>query len=151
MVFLGRAAVAVVERFLDDLAAVVEETREAGGVAVTGSAPMYGMAASFPARTAVEELMLRWREGEVSEAEQKEIATILETPEGRKAFYEHFRTSSDIRETLRALGAEADQSGARVAGARRSPARMRARRPRSLAWRFAALPLAAAAAGCAWP
>ncbi|MEN8113152.1 MAG: aminotransferase class V-fold PLP-dependent enzyme [Actinomycetota bacterium] len=50
----------VTGRFLDDLVEVVAATREAGGEAVTGSAPMYGMAASFPARTAVEELMLRY-------------------------------------------------------------------------------------------
>lgn len=50
----------VTERFLEDLAAVVTETREAGGEATTGAAPMYGMAATFPARGAVSELMLRY-------------------------------------------------------------------------------------------
>ncbi|MEN8233990.1 MAG: aminotransferase class V-fold PLP-dependent enzyme [Actinomycetota bacterium] len=50
----------VAERFLDDLSGVVEATRSAGGEAATGSAPMYGMAATFPAREAVEELMLRY-------------------------------------------------------------------------------------------
>jgi sphinganine-1-phosphate aldolase len=50
----------VAERFLTDLAAVVTETREAGGEATTGAAPMYGMAATFPARGAVNELMLRY-------------------------------------------------------------------------------------------
>jgi sphinganine-1-phosphate aldolase len=50
----------VAQRFLRDLTAVVAETREAGGDAVTGAAPMYGMAATFPARGAVSELMLRY-------------------------------------------------------------------------------------------
>ena len=50
----------VSERFLTDLASVVAETRKAGGEATTGAAPMYGMAATFPARGAVNELMLRY-------------------------------------------------------------------------------------------
>jgi glutamate/tyrosine decarboxylase-like PLP-dependent enzyme len=50
----------VPERFLEDLALVVAETRTAGGEAATGAAPMYGMAATFPARGAVNELMLRY-------------------------------------------------------------------------------------------
>jgi glutamate/tyrosine decarboxylase-like PLP-dependent enzyme len=50
----------VSERFLTDLAEVVEEAREAGDGATTGAAPMYGMAATFPARGAVGELMLRY-------------------------------------------------------------------------------------------
>jgi glutamate/tyrosine decarboxylase-like PLP-dependent enzyme len=50
----------VTERFLKDLAAVVADTRDAGGEATTGAAPMYGMAATFPARRAVNELMLRY-------------------------------------------------------------------------------------------
>jgi len=50
----------VADRFLSDLAAVVDETRGAGRDAETGAAPMYGMAATFPARGAVKELMLRY-------------------------------------------------------------------------------------------
>lgn len=50
----------VAERFLSDLTGVVEAVRRDGGSATTGAAPMYGMAASFPARAAVEELMLRY-------------------------------------------------------------------------------------------
>ncbi len=50
----------VSERFLADLATVVDQTRRAGGDATTGAAPMYGMAATFPARGAVNELMLRY-------------------------------------------------------------------------------------------
>jgi len=50
----------VAERFLADLAAAVEDARAAGGVAATGAAPMYGMAATFPARAAVRELILRY-------------------------------------------------------------------------------------------
>jgi len=50
----------VAQRFLRDLTAVVAETREAGDDAATGAAPMYGMAATFPARGAVSELMLRY-------------------------------------------------------------------------------------------
>ncbi len=48
------------ERFLHDLRLAVDETRRAGGGAATGAAPMYGMAATFPARGAVRELMLRY-------------------------------------------------------------------------------------------
>jgi glutamate/tyrosine decarboxylase-like PLP-dependent enzyme len=50
----------VSERFLEDLENVVAETRATGGEATTGAAPMYGMAATFPARGAVNELMLRY-------------------------------------------------------------------------------------------
>ena len=50
----------VSERFLTDLATVVAATSDAGGEAATGAAPMYGMAATFPARGAVNELMLRY-------------------------------------------------------------------------------------------
>lgn len=50
----------VVERFLADLSEAVEGAREAGGAAATGAAPMYGMAATFPARGAVNELMTRY-------------------------------------------------------------------------------------------
>ncbi|MFV1971777.1 MAG: hypothetical protein ACC683_12340 [Acidimicrobiia bacterium] len=35
------------------------EARAAGGEATTGAAPMYGMAATFPSRTAVRELITR--------------------------------------------------------------------------------------------
>jgi hypothetical protein len=50
----------VVERFLDDLADSVDEARETGGEATTGAAPMYGMAATFPSRAAVGELIARY-------------------------------------------------------------------------------------------
>jgi glutamate/tyrosine decarboxylase-like PLP-dependent enzyme len=50
----------VVERFLDDLSDAVDGARAAGGEAATGAAPMYGMAATFPARGAVNELMTRY-------------------------------------------------------------------------------------------
>ena len=48
------------QRFLADLDEAVEETREAGGEATTGAAPMYGMAATFPARAAVGEMITRY-------------------------------------------------------------------------------------------
>lgn len=50
----------VVERFLTDLKEAVEDTRAAGGGAATGAAPMYGMAATFPARSAVREMIARY-------------------------------------------------------------------------------------------
>jgi glutamate/tyrosine decarboxylase-like PLP-dependent enzyme len=50
----------VVERFLDDLADSVDEARESGGEPTTGAAPMYGMAATFPSRAAVGELITRY-------------------------------------------------------------------------------------------
>lgn len=50
----------VVERFLADLSDAVDGARDAGGAATTGAAPMYGMAATFPARGAVNELMVRF-------------------------------------------------------------------------------------------
>ncbi len=50
----------VAERFLTDLAEATDEARATGGEARTGSAPMYGMAATFPSRAAVEELMTRY-------------------------------------------------------------------------------------------
>ncbi len=50
----------VVDRFLDDLADSVDEARESGGEATTGAAPMYGMAATFPSRAAVGELIARY-------------------------------------------------------------------------------------------
>ncbi|MEN8238266.1 MAG: aminotransferase class V-fold PLP-dependent enzyme [Actinomycetota bacterium] len=50
----------VAGRFLEDLAAAVEGARAGGNEATTGAAPMYGMAATFPARAAVKELMTRY-------------------------------------------------------------------------------------------
>ncbi|RLE16894.1 MAG: aspartate aminotransferase family protein [Actinobacteria bacterium] len=50
----------VVERFLNDLEGAVDEARNAGGGATTGAAPMYGMAATFPARSAVAEMITRY-------------------------------------------------------------------------------------------
>ena len=50
----------VAERFLSDLAEAVAATRNAGGQAATGAAPMYGMAATFPARAAVGEMITRY-------------------------------------------------------------------------------------------
>jgi glutamate/tyrosine decarboxylase-like PLP-dependent enzyme len=49
----------VVDTFLEDLAAAVEEAK-AMGAATTGSAPLYGMAATFPARGAVGHLLERY-------------------------------------------------------------------------------------------
>jgi hypothetical protein len=45
---------------LADLSDAVEGARAVGGGATTGAAPMYGMAATFPARGAVNELMTRY-------------------------------------------------------------------------------------------
>jgi len=50
----------IVERFLSDLADTVDETRATGGEAKTGAAPMYGMAATFPSRAAVAEIIARY-------------------------------------------------------------------------------------------
>ncbi len=50
----------VADRFLADLTDAVTQARAAGGEAVTGAAPMYGMAATFPSRTAVKELITRY-------------------------------------------------------------------------------------------
>jgi len=50
----------VVDRFLEDLSDAVDAARAGGGGATTGAAPMYGMAATFPARGAVSELMTRY-------------------------------------------------------------------------------------------
>jgi sphinganine-1-phosphate aldolase len=50
----------VSERFLDDLHDAVVAAGEAGGKATTGAAPLYGMAATFPARQAVGELLRRY-------------------------------------------------------------------------------------------
>jgi glutamate/tyrosine decarboxylase-like PLP-dependent enzyme len=49
----------VAETFLEDLAAAVDDAR-ATGTATTGSAPLYGMAATFPARGAVGHLLERY-------------------------------------------------------------------------------------------
>jgi glutamate/tyrosine decarboxylase-like PLP-dependent enzyme len=50
----------VAEAFLSDLRAAVTETRAGGHEARTGAAPVYGMAATFPARGAVGELLRRY-------------------------------------------------------------------------------------------
>jgi glutamate/tyrosine decarboxylase-like PLP-dependent enzyme len=50
----------VAAKFLEDLRATVEEARSAGKEASTGAAPVYGMAATFPARGAVGELLRRY-------------------------------------------------------------------------------------------
>ncbi len=50
----------VVGRFLTDLTDSVAQARASGGEATTGAAPMYGMAATFPSRTAVRELITRY-------------------------------------------------------------------------------------------
>lgn len=50
----------VAERFLSDLADAVEDARAEGGEAKTGAAPMYGMAATFPSRAAVGEIITRY-------------------------------------------------------------------------------------------
>jgi glutamate/tyrosine decarboxylase-like PLP-dependent enzyme len=50
----------VIDAFLADLRAAVAETRAAGHDEQTGAAPVYGMAATFPARGAVGELLRRY-------------------------------------------------------------------------------------------
>ena len=50
----------VAHRFLTDLQDSVEQARATGGEATTGAAPMYGMAATFPSRSAVKELITRY-------------------------------------------------------------------------------------------
>ncbi len=50
----------VADTFLQDLRAAVEATKATGLEPHTGSAPMYGMAATFPARGAVAELLRRY-------------------------------------------------------------------------------------------
>jgi sphinganine-1-phosphate aldolase len=50
----------VTDRFLSDLSDAVDGARASGGGPTTGAAPMYGMAATFPARGAVNELMARY-------------------------------------------------------------------------------------------
>ena len=60
----------VAGRFLTDLANSVADARAAGGEATTGAAPMYGMAATFPSRTAVRELITRYID-KIYEIEEK--------------------------------------------------------------------------------
>jgi glutamate/tyrosine decarboxylase-like PLP-dependent enzyme len=50
----------VAEDFLGDLREAVDEARATGAEPQTGAAPMYGMAATFPARRAVGELLRRF-------------------------------------------------------------------------------------------
>ncbi len=50
----------VAETFLSDLAEAVHEAKATGSRPQTGSAPMYGMAATFPARRAVGDLLRRF-------------------------------------------------------------------------------------------
>jgi sphinganine-1-phosphate aldolase len=57
---LRHAQPGVAETFLDDLRAAVAEAKETGSEPQTGSAPMYGMAATFPSRRAVGELLRRF-------------------------------------------------------------------------------------------
>jgi glutamate/tyrosine decarboxylase-like PLP-dependent enzyme len=57
---LRHAQPGVADNFLADLREAVAEARASGAAPQTGSAPMYGMAATFPARRAVGELMRRY-------------------------------------------------------------------------------------------
>jgi glutamate/tyrosine decarboxylase-like PLP-dependent enzyme len=50
----------VSEKFLADLRDAVATARDTGEEAATGTAPLYGMAATFPARGAVSDLMERY-------------------------------------------------------------------------------------------
>ena len=50
----------VTDKFLEDLAAAVAAAKPSGADPQTGAAPMYGMAATFPARRAVGELLKRY-------------------------------------------------------------------------------------------
>jgi glutamate/tyrosine decarboxylase-like PLP-dependent enzyme len=50
----------VAAAFLSDLGEAVTAARQTGGEPTTGSAPLYGMAATFPARGAVSDLMQRY-------------------------------------------------------------------------------------------
>ncbi len=50
----------VAEAFLNDLAWAVDEARKTGAEPQTGAAPIYGMAATFPARGAVGDLLRRY-------------------------------------------------------------------------------------------
>jgi glutamate/tyrosine decarboxylase-like PLP-dependent enzyme len=50
----------VATAFLSDLAEAVAEAKRSGSEPQTGSAPMYGMAATFPARGAITELLRRY-------------------------------------------------------------------------------------------
>jgi glutamate/tyrosine decarboxylase-like PLP-dependent enzyme len=57
---LRHTAPGVVDTFLSDLKEAVAAAKAAGGQPQTGSAPMYGMAATFPVRGAVGELLKRY-------------------------------------------------------------------------------------------
>lgn len=57
---LRHTAPGVIEGLITDLRAAVDSTRAAGGRAQSGAAPVYGMAATFPARGAVDDLLLRY-------------------------------------------------------------------------------------------
>jgi glutamate/tyrosine decarboxylase-like PLP-dependent enzyme len=57
---LRHTAPGVVEKFLADLREAAAETRASGADPQTGAAPVYGMAATFPARRAVGELLRRY-------------------------------------------------------------------------------------------
>ncbi len=50
----------VADTFLSDLGWAVAEARKTGAEPQTGSAPVYGMAATFPARRAVGDLLRRY-------------------------------------------------------------------------------------------
>ncbi len=50
----------VAETFLTDLSWAVSEAEKTGAEPQTGAAPMYGMAATFPARRAVGDLLRRY-------------------------------------------------------------------------------------------
>ena len=58
-VTLRHTAEGVADRFVSDLRAAAEEARSSGS-ASTGAAPLYGMAATFPARAAVRDMMERY-------------------------------------------------------------------------------------------
>lgn len=60
----------VAERFLTDLTDALAQARASGGRATTGAAPMYGMAATFPSRSAVGELIARYID-KIYEVEEK--------------------------------------------------------------------------------
>jgi glutamate/tyrosine decarboxylase-like PLP-dependent enzyme len=57
---LRHAEPGVAETFLSDLSDAVVEAKASGAEPQTGAAPMYGMAATFPARRAVGELLQRY-------------------------------------------------------------------------------------------
>ncbi|MCP3998098.1 MAG: aspartate aminotransferase family protein, partial [bacterium] len=57
---LRHAQPGVADTFLTDLRESVAAAKAGGGEPQTGSAPMYGMAATFPVRRAVGDLLLRY-------------------------------------------------------------------------------------------